>query len=170
MALLAALFVFPRMAAGEPPRVLPELRAESGDERPLRSAVVRGKVVLIWYESDGVQEVNARLKAELKTFNTTQLAHPERLLVLPFADVSGIIWPVKPIARSKLRDVSEEIGLTVWGDWDGSVRQALQLEEDQPSVLIADAQGVIRFRFTGKVPAGRFAEIKDLIKSLVDGP
>lgn len=155
--------------AGPMPREVPEFAAASGDEVPLTRAQVRGKVLLAWYEGDGVQAVNAALKAELKTFNTTQLAHPERLVVIPFADVSGLIWPITAVARSKLRDVSAEIGLTVYGDWDGSVRQRFRFVEGAPNVLLADAQGVIRWRYTGKVPASEFPKIKALIAQLVDG-
>lgn len=151
------------------PREVPEFTAASGDEARLTRAQVRGKVLLVWYEGDGVQEANAALKAELKTFNTTQLAHPERLMVIPFADVSGLIWPITAVARSKLRDISAEIGLTVYGDWDGSVRQRFRFVEGAPNVLLADARGVIRWRYTGKVPASDYPKIKALIAQLVDG-
>lgn len=167
--LTAALLATARPTWAAPPREVPEFHAESGDEEVLTRSRVRGKVLLIWYEGDGLQEVNAALKKELKAFNTTQLTHFARLKVLPFADVSGLIWPATAIGRSKLRDVSKEIGLTVWGDWDGSVREGFQFTEDQASVLIADDKGVIRWRHTGQVPAARFAEVKALIKTLVDG-
>ncbi len=167
--LTAAVLAVPGPTWAKPPTSIPEFHAESGDEEVLTRSRVRGKVLLVWYEADGLQEVNAKLKEELKTFNTTQLARPFRLMVLPFADVSGLIWPATAIGRSKLRDVSKEIGLTVWGDWDGSVREGFQFTEDQASVLIADDRGVIRWRHTGRVPAERFAEIKALIKALVDG-
>lgn len=160
----------PGSTPGDPmPREVPEFSAASGDEALLTRAQVRGKVLLAWYEGDGVQEVNAALKAELKTFNTTQLAHPERLVVVPFADVSGMIWPITAVARSKLRDISAEIGLTVYGDWDGTVRQRFRFVEGAPNVLLADASGVIRWRYTGKVPASEFPKIKALIAQLVDG-
>lgn len=169
LALVAALGLPAPRAHAVPPRVVPEFRAESGDDEVLTRSRTRGKVLLIWYEGDGHQETNAKLKDELKTFNLTQLSRPYRLLVIPFADVSGLIWPVTSIARSKLRDISGEIGLTVYGDWDGSVREGFRFAEDQPSVLIADDQGVIRWRATGKVPAASFGDIKQLIKELVDG-
>lgn len=156
-------------AEGPMPREVPEFAAASGDEAPLTRAALRGKVVLAWYEGDGVQAVNAALKAELKTFNTTQLAHPERLVVIPFADVSGIIWPFTAVARSKLREISAELGLTVYGDWDGNVRQRFRFVEGAPNVLLADARGVIRWRYTGQVPASEFPKVKALIAQLVDG-
>jgi len=41
--------------------------------------------------------------------------------------------------------------------------------EGAPNVLLADARGVIRWRYTGKVPASDFPKIKALIAQLVDG-
>jgi hypothetical protein len=167
LALTAALWPVP--AGAEGPREVPDFHAESGDQEVLTRSRVRGKVLLIWYEADGEQDINQALKFELKTFNTTRLTRPYRLLVIPFADVSRIIWPFTAVARSKLQDISKEIGLTVYGDWDGSVQTSFRFPRGQPSVLIADDKGVIRWRAEGKVPAEKYGEIKALIKALVDG-
>jgi len=146
-----------------------EFTAKSGDDRVLDRSRIRGKVVLAFYEADGEQEINATLKAELKTFNETQLTKVERLMVVPFADVSRIIWPFKGVAAGKLDDASKEVGLTIYGDWDGSVRAGFGFTEGTPNLMVIDDKGIIRLRAAGKVQSGDFDKIKKLIKKLVDG-
>lgn len=151
------------------PGRLGAFEAEAGDGRSLDRAALSGKVILAFYEADGEQDINAALKAELKQFNLTQLEHLDRLAVIPFADVSRIFWPFTAIARSRLGDVSKELGLIVYGDWDGKVREAFGFVVGAPNLVVVDERGVIRLRASGKIPAEDFDRIKRLIKTLVDG-
>ena len=68
-----------------------------------------------------------------------------------------------------LADASKEVGLIIYGDWDGSVRTAFGFTEGAPNVMVIDDKGVIRLRAAGKVQPGDFDKIKKLIKTLVDG-
>jgi hypothetical protein len=145
--------------------------AESGDGDRLTLDTFRGKVAMFWYESKGkdVQALNAPLKAAIKSFAEHALRHPDQLVVIPIGDVSHILWPFKGLARSRLREVSKELGLTVYGDWDGEILRAYRFYEDDSNLMFIDQSGIIRFRVHGKIPSRDYPAILARIRELVDG-
>jgi hypothetical protein len=147
----------------------PAFHAETADDQVLTLETFRGRVAMLWYESRESKALNTKLKAELKRFSGT-LEHQERLVVLAVANVSGMgSWPLSSFAKAKMRDVTKEIGLPLYGDWDGNVQKAYDFTENTSYFLLIDSSGMVRYRIHGKVPEESFPAIEELERKLVDG-
>ena len=127
-------------------QVAPAFKVESGEEKTLDSASLKGKVVTLFYEVRDAVEKSRPLKDELNIFYKAQpkdiKEYVSRVVVV---DCSGASWPFKGLWRDGLIDAGKKEGLTVWGDWDGKMRAAYGFPQDGTSFLIIGPQGKVRY-------------------------
>ncbi len=151
-----------------PGKPAPNFLVESGDNRKLSLDMVRGKVVVLFYESRQVIKKNLALKNELKHFYRVQPANIQndvfRLVVI---DCSESTWPTLPIWKSQLRQHSRKEGFTIFGDWNRQMCVDYHMQTGDSNFLIIDKHGLIRYAATGKVDQSQFEKIKELLFSLV---
>jgi predicted transcriptional regulator len=162
-ALLAGMALAGGLAVGQP---APAFTVVSGDEKPLNSSQLKGKVVTLFYEARDQVEKSRSLKNELNRFLAQQ---PPRIkkLVRPVAvvDCSGAAWPFKGFWRDGLKEASQKEGMTIYGDWDGKMRAAYGLPEDGTSFLVLGPAGKVKFIAldAGRVGPGQFGRIEQII-------
>jgi hypothetical protein len=146
----------------------PNFLVESGDSQSLSLDMLRGKVIVLFYESRQVTKKNLGLKDELKHYYRVQPANIQndvfRLVVI---DCSESTWPTLPIWKSKLRENSRKEGLTIFGDWNRKMLADYHMKAEDSNFLIIDKRGIIRYAATGKVDQGQFEKIKELLFTLV---
>jgi len=151
-----------------PGRPAPNFLVESGDSRKLTLDMVRGKVVVLFYETRHVIKKNLALKNELKHYYRVQPANIQndvfRLVVI---DCSESTWPTLPIWKSQLREHSRKEGFTIFGDWNRQMCTDYHMQAGDSNFLIIDKHGLIRYAATGKVDPGQFEKIKELLFTLV---
>lgn len=153
------------LTSGEP---APNFLVESGDSRKLSLDNVRGRVVVLFYESRHVIKKNFGLKDELTRL---YLAQPEaiqrdifRLVVI---DCSEAIFPTLPIWKRQLRANSRKEGFTIYGDWNRTMFKEYGMKAEDSNFLIIDKQGIIRYSATGKIDPSQFDRIKELLFTLI---
>ena len=145
----------------------PAFQVESGDNRKLTLDMVRGRVIVLFYESRHVIKKNSALKDELTQLYRAQPANTKRIILrLVVIDCSEAIFPTLPIWKSKLKAHSKEEGFTIYGDWTRKMLADYRLKADESNFLIIDKQGVIRYSATGKIANGHFDKIKKLLLTL----
>jgi hypothetical protein len=153
------------LTSGKP---APDFHVESADSQKLSLDMLRGKVVVLFYESRHVIRKNSALKDELKRLYREQPADVQndifRLVVI---DCSKALWPTLPIWKSKLREHSRKEGFPIFGDWTGRMCRTYHMAPEDSNFLVIDQHGVIRYAATGKVGNGQFDKIKNLLFSLV---
>jgi hypothetical protein len=153
------------LTLGEP---APNFLVESGDDQKLSLQMVRGKVIVLFYEFRSSLGQNHALKDVLRRFYRAQPANIQqdvfRLVVL---DCSRSHWPSTFLWKKGLREHSEEEGFTIYGDWTGKMLENYQMKPDESNFLIIDKNGIIRYAATGKVNRGQFEKIKELLLNLV---
>lgn len=154
-----------QLTSGKP---APNFLVESGDNRKLSLNMLRGRVVVLFYESRHVIKKNIALKNELKRLYRESPANIQKdIFRLVVIDCSDAIWATLPIWKSKLKDGSRKEGFTIYGDWNRRMCKDYRMQCEESNFLIIDKQGIIRYSATGKVDSSRFEKIKELLTTLV---
>jgi peroxiredoxin len=142
----------------------PFFSVESGNNEVLNLDQVKGKVLVIFYETKDASEKNRELKDYLDGFNDNQSETVKKAIVwLPVINCSQAFWPLTKIWRQKLREHSEKEGLTIYGDWTGKMAADYQVKADDSNFIIVDKKGSIRYFVSGKVDRSSFQEIQRLL-------
>lgn len=151
-----------------PGKQAPDFRLESGDNQTLSLDKIRGKVIVLFYESRNVIRKNIELKNELKRLYLAQpVGIRKNIFRLVVIDCSEAYWPTTLIWKSKLNEHSRKEGFTIYGDWDQRMLTDYHLKPGESNFLIIDKRGVIRYEAASKVENGQFEKIKDILFSLV---
>lgn len=154
------------LSVGEP---APFFSVESGDEENLTLDMLRGKVIILFYETREVVRKNREFKDYLKSlYNGLPEAVQEnvfRLVVINCLDAS---FATRPIWRTKLREASERQGMTIYGDWTGDMLSNYQLQDDESNFLVIDKNGIIRYMATGLIEKDQFEKLKEMLLNLAN--
>ncbi len=151
-----------------PGKPAPNFLVESGDNRKLSLDMVRGRVVVLFYESRHVIKKNIELKDELKRLYRAQPEEiKQAILRLVVIDCSEAVWATLPIWKSQLRANSHKEGFTIYGDWDRTMFKDYCLKAEDSNFLIIDKQGFIRYSAVGKVDPSQFDRIREILLILV---
>jgi hypothetical protein len=146
----------------------PNFLVVSGDNQKLTLDMLRGKVVVFFYESRHAIKANTPLKDELIRFYQAQTADiKQQVFRLVVIDCANSTLPTAPVWRSKLREHSRQEGFTIYGDWNRKVLADYCMKAEESNFLIIDKNGIIRYGATGKINPGQFETIKALLLTLV---
>jgi hypothetical protein len=146
----------------------PNFLVESGDNQPLSLDMLRGKVIVLFYESRNVIRKNIELKNELKRLYREQPASIRKdIFRLVVIDCSEAFLVTTPIWKSKLQEHSRKEGFTIYGDWDKKMFADYHMQPEESNFLIIDKRGIIRYAAVSKVENGQFEKIKGILFSLV---
>ena len=146
---------------------VPAFEVKSGDDEILTLDMIKGKVIVVFYETKDVVEKNRKLKDELRKFYDGQPDTIKELtVILPIINCSSAFWPFIGIWRRKLRENSKKAGITIYGDWDGKMFSDYKTKDKESNVVIIDKKGIIRYFTAGKVENKEINKIKELLKSL----
>ena len=153
------------LTSGKP---APNFQVESADSQKLSLEMLRGKVVVLFYESRHVIRKNIELKNELKRLYREQPARVQKdIFRLVVIDCSEALWPTLPIWKRQLQAHSRKEGFTIYGDWNRTMFKEYGMKADDSNFLIIDKQGIIRYSATGKIDSDQFDRIKELLFTLV---
>ncbi len=151
-----------------PGKPAPNFLVESGDNQKLSLEMVRGRVVVLFYESRGVIKKNIELKNELKRLYRAQPEEiKQAILRLVVIDCADAIFATLPIWKSQLKANSNKEGFTIYGDWDRTMCKDYCMKVEDSNFLIIDKQGFIRYAAIGKVDPSQFDRIKEILLTLV---
>jgi len=151
-------------------REAPPFQVESGDGKVLQAKMLRGKVVVLFYESKDVLPKSRPLKAILNAYYKEQKKEDQQMILcVPIINCMSATWPFKGIWKSRLIENSKRVGMTVFGDWDGKMGTSYGMKGNDTNLLILDKRGVIRYFQSGVITGnGETAIIlKKLLKDLV---
>ena len=144
----------------------PPFKVKSGCGKILSLDMIKGKVIVLFYETKDVVEKNRKLKDELnKLYDTLPDTAKEFIVKLPIINCRGAFWPFTIIWRNKLIENSKKEGITIYGDWDGRMFIDYKMKDRESNVIIIDKNGIIRYVAFGKVRDEESSKIKELLKS-----
>jgi predicted transcriptional regulator len=151
-------------------REAPPFLVESGDGKVLQTKMLRGKVVVLFYESKDVLAKSRPLKTMLNAYYQEQKKEDQQMILrIPIINCEGAAWPWKGIWKTRLIDNSQRVGMIVYGDWDGKMGAAYGMKGDDTNLLILDKKGVVRYFQSGAVTGNgeTAAMLKKLLKDLI---
>lgn len=150
-------------------RPAPPFTVRSGDDTPLSSDTLKGKVVIIFYETREANKKNSDIKDRFNKLYDRQDEETRRAIVrIPVFDCSRTIWPVTAIWKQGLRYHSKRVGMTLYGDWDGRMARDFRMKDDDSNLVIIDRRGIVRYASTGRISDEQFSEIEELLDRLVN--
>jgi predicted transcriptional regulator len=145
----------------------PAFIVSDGNDIILDSSSLQGKVIVGFYEDRDQIEKNRLLKNVLIKYYADNLAvSVKNVFMLSVIDASPANFITKPIWKRTFIKNSQLNKVTVYGDWDGSMKGSYGFEEDESTFMIIDKKGVIRYICSGKVPEKYFEGIKEMISRL----
>lgn len=145
----------------------PSFQVSDGDGNVLNSESLKGKIIVGFYDSRNTGDKNMEFQAKLnefykenKTYTTGAVVKLAVVDGSPANSASRFIW------NKKLRMKSIEKKITIYGDWDGSMKQSFGFIEDESNFFIIDVNGIIRFSKTGKIQSSDYPLVMDLLENL----
>jgi len=168
---LTALSVsMPPTAAGSPVgKEMPGFSIASGKEETLTDRMVRGHVLVLFYESKETTEKNRELKKFLNAFYSSQSREVQRIVFrLPVINCKSAVWPITGVWKSSLRKHTKKEGYTIYGDWDGRMAINYGFRQDDTNLMIIDKKGIIRFFKSGFIDQSQYNGIRKLLTELVE--
>lgn len=143
----------------------PYFSVVSGSKETLTSDMLKGKIVVLFYEAKDSIEKNRRLKTALNVFYDKQpdeiKASIKRAGVI---DCEGVIF--KSAWEKGLRDSTRKEGITIYGDWDGKMGTAYGFDASGTNIVIIDKQGIVRYLSSVLADNKSIAEIEELLGKL----
>lgn len=155
------LFSAEMITVGSP---FPSFQISSGANELLTLEDIKGKVTVLFYEWKSAVEDNRPLKTALNEFYADE---PESLkkdiMKVAVVNCDGVIF--SGIWKSALRSVSKKEGLTIYGDWDGKMSDALGVKPATSNIFIIDTNGIVRYVGSGKLDEQAIKAIEMLLAS-----
>lgn len=148
--------------------VAPPFSVETADGKVTDNGVLKGKVVVLFYESKDAMDKSRPLKNHLNGFyarlETEMQNTMERMAVLA---CRGVVWPVKEIWKKRMLEESRQWGVPVYGDWDGVMEKAFGFDAEDTNLIVMDRHGVVRYASTGAVSPREADALVNLLAKLL---
>lgn len=165
--MIGLLFSSVIWALAEPGKYAPGFTVSDGNDVVLNSDAITGKVIVGFYENRDTIEKNKQLKTVLQKYYYDNLdISSKNVFMLSVIDATPANFITRPIWKKGFIRNSEQNNVTVYGDWDGAMKEAYGMPDNESVFILIDKKGVIRYICPGKVPEKYFAGIKDLIGRL----
>lgn len=142
----------------------PYFRVTSGNDEVLTSDMIKSKIAVVFYETKDTVERNRSLKEALNAFYA-KMPRAEQDEIIKIAVIRCSAF-MSAIWRRNLREHSKKEGITIYGDWEGSMERDYGMKADESNFLIIDKTGIIRMSRAGIIPGNDFHSIEDLIDGL----
>ncbi len=145
----------------------PTFKVKSGEDEELSLEQIKGKVIVIFYETKDIVEKNRRLKDELKAFYDALPDTLKKYIVrLPVINCKGAFWPFTGKWKKKLRENSKKEGITIYGDWTGKMFSDYKIKDKESNVIILDKQGIIKYFRARKIEDEEIDKTKEILTEL----
>ena len=146
----------------------PSFNVTDGRGKSLKSSDLRGKVIIGFYESRESSNKNNPLKDELNSFKSRSAgAADNRIFRLAVIDATEANMASAWVWRRNFLKKSLELGINIYGDWNGRMKRDFLFPDNESVFLIIDHKYVIRYIHPGKVPEIEFEKIKKLIRRIL---
>lgn len=124
----------------------PDFNVESGDGKTISLDALKGKVIVLFYDSRDTTNRDAQLREALNKFYDAQSGERKyscfKLVVI---NCTAAFFPIDLIWKKKLVEASNSKKMDIYGDWDGKFALDYGLNLDDSNIVIIDKNGIIRY-------------------------
>lgn len=169
--LAIALSSVPAEAEGRSIDTLVDARLSDSAGKEFQLSQFRGKPTLVFYEDRHSREENRKVKDELwKRGKAPSLADAANVVGVANLEAYDF-WPVRSFARSAVADIEKKAGIKVLIDWNGALTATpWNLPEKKSTVMLIDAEGVIRYSYSGAMSDKEMDELFHKLAAMVQKP
>jgi len=130
-------------------------------------ASLRGKVVLVFGESQQTQGQNAALMQRLELEAKARPELADKMTIVPVVELSNVPGIGRSLAWGMLKTEAAKAGLPLWADFDGAVSTQLGFRRSLSCVLLVSREGEVLWGYRGKLPPDKLEELMtELAKQL----
>ncbi|PKL18502.1 MAG: hypothetical protein CVV49_05300 [Spirochaetae bacterium HGW-Spirochaetae-5] len=166
---LILIYTLPLFSVIQPGGKSPYFQVSDGKGRVLYSTDLTGKAVIGFYETRDTGDKNNALKDELNSFRRgTKKSIKDDTFRLAVVDSSEANVATAWIWRKNMVKRSAELGINIYGDWDGKMKRDFAFPDNESVFIIIDKKNVVRYIYAGRVPESEFAGIKNIIKKSLE--
>ena len=151
-------------AAGDP---CPAFTLRSGRRGVLQSSSLRGRVLVITYETREVTKKNSAFKNRVLEYYFSVPDRSSLMAPLPVINCHKYIGPVKTICTQSVLKESASHSIPIYDDRDGKMFRDFCMQDDESNVIIIDRQGIILYRRAGLLSRQDIDAAMVLIQTLV---
>ena len=151
-------------------KAAPDFAVTSGDGVTLARAALAGRVAILFYETRETIDANRALKKRLAELVASSRIRPGEIAFVAVADATRANWLTRTTWRRGLRVASKREGVTVYGDWDGKMREAYGMARGESNVILVDRSGVMRFRARGTLEDEQLDSVIALVADILAPP
>ncbi len=162
-------FSFPPFPASGAPKEAPPFLVVSAYGETLTLEDLRGKTVVLFYDTRYTTEENNDLKYDIDTFRKDHLPVLSNLEVIQIIDASSASFLTRTIWKRKLREYSKKYNITLYADWTGEMRKDYNLSSRKSNIILIDPKGMIRFLFSGEAGESERKELFELVLTIGSG-
>jgi hypothetical protein len=158
-----AVFVLAVLKIGASPG---DFEVKDADDHAAKLSALRGNgPALIVYEDKDASDQNAKFKERLGKLRDKDAA-ARKVKLVAIADVaSWDFWPAKGFVKDALRDAGKKSGITVWADWTGAGRKALDAQSSRSNLVLVDAAGKVLWSSAGGLSASQEDDLLAKVKA-----
>lgn len=162
---IASIYVYSFPLAGD---TAPYFKVIDGNDNCLTLNSIKNKIVIGFYGSKGTRNMNRPLITEMNKFYKDNYSLAKnKVFRLSIVDASSANFFTKPFWKYKMRSISKEEGVTIYGDWNGHMLKTYGFPRENGSTFLVIDKGVIKYRRSGVIPKSEFPKIKRLILKLL---
>lgn len=129
----------------------PEFTVVTGSGIQLQSGSLRGRVVVITYETKETTDMNQKFKDAVLRHCRSDRAAQRAIEIVPVINCFKYVWPGSKICASQVRKNARRLGLEIYIDHDGRMFEDYGMSDNESTVVIIDKKGLIRYRKSGRL-------------------
>ncbi len=143
------------------------LPTTAGRDRMLSQ--LRGKVVVLFYETRGTITQNQHVKDAMGVRFNRDRTLANRITLIASCNVAEYnSWPSQYFAREAISAVARSQRIELWLDWNRTLIQRLGLRDAASNIVIVDRTGVVRERHAGHMADGQVSTFLDRVIAMGD--
>jgi hypothetical protein len=143
------------------------LPTTAGRDRMLSQ--LRGKVVVLFYETRGTITQNQHVKDAMGVRFNRDRALANRITLIAACNVAEYnSWPSQYFAREAISAVARSQRIELWLDWNRTLIQRLGLRDGASNIVIVDRTGVVRERHAGRLADPQVGTFLDRVIAMGD--
>jgi len=143
----------------EPGDSIPGFSVVSGAGQMLIRNDFRDKMVLLFYEDRNQLDSNQPLKKYLDSLNLDR----NGIMTVVVVDCTDVGF-LKKLWDGKLEDYSRKNNQSVYGDWNGNMKEKFKFQDKTSTFMIIDPKGSVVYTGTGEIGPGEFPAISGILK------
>jgi len=132
----------------------------------LNSSSLKGKVLIITYETKDVVDKNKAFKDRVLELYSTDDSKSQSVRIVPIINCFKYVWPFKKYCIKKTRENARSLGIRLYYDKSGKMYDDFGMKDDESNVFVVDKNGIVSYFKEGQLNDNEIVHVLKLIHEL----